>query len=151
MKKVLFFTLISFAVAGPLIAQDNRHQAPATVQQSFQKDYPDARNPQWSSTNGQWSASFTDHSQQDQGEMVAHYDQSGHHVDSQIPYDRSDVPQAVVQKTQSSYPGATGDNYTRIERPGGQPLYQVNLHVQGKSWTMYVDEKGQEKKYSGHH
>src|SRR5579872_2464176 len=151
MNKAMFFTLISLAVASQLIAQDSRHRAPAAVQQSFQKDYPEARNPQWSSTNGQWHADFTDHSQSDRGEMVAHYDQSGHHVDSHIPYDRNDVPAPVIEKTQRSYPGARDDNYTRIEHPGGKPLFQVNLHIQGKSRTMYVDDSGKERKYNDHH
>jgi hypothetical protein len=151
MKKAMFLTLISFAVAGQLIAQDSRHRAPASVRQSFQRDYPEARNPDWSSSNGQWSASFTDHSQYDRGEMVAHYDRSGHHVDSHIPYDRNDVPQAVVERTQRSYPGGRDYNYTRIERPGGQPLFQVDLHVQGRNRTVYVDENGRERKYSHRH
>lgn len=151
MNKVLFFTLISLAAAGQLIAQNSHHHAPAAVQQSFQKDYPEARNPKWSSNNGQWHASFTDHSQYDRGEMVAHYDHSGHHVDSHIPYDRNDVPQAVVEKTKRSYPGAKDDYYTRIEQPGGQALFQVNLHIQGKRRTMYVDDNGRERKYNDHH
>ena len=151
MNKVMFFILIFLATAGPLIAQESRHHVPAAVRNSFQKDYPEAGDPQWSAANGHWSASFTDHSQYDRGEMVAHYDQSGYHVDSHIPYDRNDVPQAVVERTQRSYPGADGDSYTRIERRGQQPLFQVNLRVHGKSRRMYIDDNGRERKYYDHH
>jgi hypothetical protein len=151
MNKVMFFILIFLAVAGPLIAQEGRHHVPSAVRNSFQRDYPEARDAQWSSANGQWSASFTDHSQYDRGEMVAHYDQSGYHVDSHIPYDRNDVPQAVVERTQRSYPGADEGSYTRIERRGAQPLFQVNLRVHGKSRRMYVDDNGRERKYYDRH
>jgi hypothetical protein len=151
MNKVMFFTLIFLAVAGRSIAQDGHRHVPASVQNSFQKDYPEARNPQWSSANGHWSASFTDNSQYDRGEMVAHYDRYGSHVDSHIPYDRDDVPQAVVERTERSYPGAKEYNYTRIERPAGQPLFQVNLRVHGKNRMMYIDDNGRQRQYYDHH
>ena len=151
MNKVMLFSLISLAASGQLIAQEGRHHAPSTVQHAFQRDYPEAGNPQWSSTNGQWSASFADHSQYDRGEMIAHYDRSGHHVDSHVPYDRNDVPQAVVEKTQRSYPDARDYNYTEIERPSGQSFFQVRFHTHGKRRTMYVDESGRERQYNDRH
>src|SRR5580704_16593811 len=103
MKKVFVITIVCLATAGQSIAQDGRHHAPTAVRHAFQRDYPEAGDPQWNLTNGQWSADFTDHSQYDRGEMVAHYDRSGHHVDSHIPYDRNDVPAPVIEKTQRSY------------------------------------------------
>jgi len=151
MNKVLFLALIALAGAGPLIAQDRHQQAPSGVQRAFQRDYPDARNPQWGRANGQWHADFTDHSRYDRGEMVAHYDQYGHHVDSHIPYDRNDVPPVVVDRVQKNYPGASNHSYTRIEHPGQQPLFQVSLNLHGANRTTYVDEHGREKKYNDHH
>lgn len=151
MNKLKFLTVIALAIGGPSVAQESHHHVPAAVQHSFQRDYPQAGDAQWSETNGQWNASFTDHSQADMGEMVAHYDRTGHHVDSRIPYDRGDVPQAVVEQTQRRYPGASDDNYTRIERPGGQPLFQVSLRTHGRRHTMYVDDKGRERKYTDRH
>jgi hypothetical protein len=151
MNKALFFMVALSAIAGPSIAQEGRHHAPASVQRSFQRDYPEAGNPEWSETNGQWSADFTDHSRYDRGEMVAHYDRSGHHVDSHVPYDRSDVPTAVVARTQRNYPDASGDSYTRIERPGQRALFQVSLRAHGRRHTIYVDDNGRERKYYDHH
>jgi hypothetical protein len=151
MNKLMFLTLFVLALAGRLIAQNSHQHAPSTVQRSFQKDYPEARNPKWSSVNGQWHANFDDHSQYDRGEMVAHYDRNGHHVDSHIPYDRNDVPPAVVEKAQKNYPGGRDYSYTRIEHPGKQPLFQVSLNLRGSNRTLYVDDHGQEKKYNDHH
>lgn len=151
MKKVMFLTLIVWAVTSQLIAQDGHRRAPENVQRSFQRDYPEAQNPKWSSSHSQWHANFADHSQYDRGEMVAHYDQYGHHVDSHIPYDRNDVPSAVVQRTESNYPGGRDYTYTRIEHPGRQPLFQVNLNMQGKNKTLYLDDNGRRKTYNDHH
>ena len=151
MKKVLFFMVIFSAVAGRSIAQEGRHHAPTRVQRSFHRDFPEAGDPQWSEINGQWSADFTDHSQYDRGEMVAHYDRSGNHVDSHVPYDRSDVPAAVVTRTHRNYPDASDDAYTRIERPGKTALFQVKLREHGRRHTMYLDDNGRERKYYDHH
>ena len=151
MSKGILSTLIILAFAGSLSAQDRHQQAPSTIQRSFHRDYPEAGNPQWRSTSGQWSADFTDRSRYDRGEMVAHYDQSGHHVDSHIPYDRNDVPPVVVQKTERNYPGARDYNYTRIEHPGQKPLFQVNLNLRGSNKTVYLDDNGREKQYHDHH
>src|ERR1700733_4290395 len=150
MNKRMFLALCVLAVSGPLMAQDE-HRAPAAVQKSFQKDYPEAKDAQWSSTNGQWHAGFSDHSQTDNGEMVANYDQDGIHIDSQIPYDLSDVPSVVVDQTQKNYPGGTNYAYTRIERPVGDPLFQVDMNLQNKNKTTYMDEGGHEQKYPGRH
>jgi len=83
--------------------------------------------------------------------MVAHYDRNGHHLDSHIPYNRNDVPPAVVEKAQKNYPGGRNYNYTRIEHPGQQPLFQISLNLGGSNKTLYVDDHGREKKYNDHH
>jgi hypothetical protein len=151
MNKVMFFTLLLLAAQGQLFAQGSHQRVPATVQKSFQKDYPEAKDPQWNSDHGQWHANFNDRSANDRGEMVAHYDQNGRHVDSHIPYDRNDVPSPVLDRTKRSYPGAKDYSYTRIERQGAQPLFQVSLNLQGRNKTLYVDDNGREKKYNDHH
>jgi hypothetical protein len=150
MNKVMFLAFFALALSSRLIAQNARH-APGAVQGSFQRDYPEARDPQWNFSHSQWHANFNDHSQNDRGEMVANYDRSGHHIDSHIRYDQNDVPTAVVDRTQRNYPGGRNYTYTRIERPVGQPLFQVSLNLHQKNRTLYVDDNGREQKYYGHH
>ena len=145
----MFLAFFALVVSGQLIAQGTQH-APAAVRRSFQKDYPEARDPQWSSTNGQWHADFVDHSPKDRGQMVANYDQSGHHIDSQIPYDENDVPPTVVYRTQRNYPYGTNYAYTRIERPVGNPIFRVDLSLRNKIKTLYEDESGNEQRYRAH-
>ena len=146
MLAILFLASGSFAMA-----QDDHRNAPENVRQSFHKDFPDANNASWSRNNTQWHARFNDRSADDRGEMVAYYDQYGHHIDSHIRYDYNDVPSAVVERTHRNYPGGTDYTYTRIERPVGQPLFQVELNLQNKNKRLYVDEYGHEQKYHDHH
>ena len=151
MNKLMFLALFVLAPGRQLIAQDRHQQAPTTVQRSFQRDYPESHDPQWNSVHGQWHAKFDDHSRYDRGEMVAHYDRYGRHVDSHIRYDRNDVPPAVVERTQRNYPGGRDYTYTRIEHPGIQPLFQVSLNLGGRSRIVYVDDNGRERKYHDNH
>jgi len=151
MNKTMFLGLVLLVVAGPLVAQERHQHAPAAVKKSFQRDYPDARDPQWTSANGRWHANFTDHRRFDRGEMVANYDRTGHHVDSRIPYDRNDVPSTVINRTEGNYPGGKNYSYTRIERTGGQPLFQVDLYLKNRNKTVYVDENGHEQAYHARH
>jgi hypothetical protein len=150
MLNVMFLVFFVLVVGSEVIAQDNRH-VPAEVQRSFHKDYPEASDPKWSCTNGQWHAAFNDHSQSDRGEMVANYDRSGHHIDSHIPYDQDDTPPPVVYRTQRNYPGASNYSYTRIERPAGNPLFRVDMNLQNKNRTLYEDENGNVQKYDDRH
>ena len=151
MKKILPFLFILYGQS--VVAQQNRGEqhVPQAVQHNFQKQYPGAGETHWSSSGGEWHANFTDRSPSDRGEMVAHYDHSGRHLDSHIPYDRNDVPTPVVQHIKKRYPGASDHFYTRIERPGEQPIFQVSLNLNGKHTNKYVDDQGRERNYHDHH
>jgi len=151
MNKVLLLALLASVAGGPTIAQDRRQHVPAAVRRSFQRDYPEARDPRWGSTNGHWHSDFDDHSRYDRGEMVANYDRYGHHIDSHIPYEFNDVPTIVVERTRRNYPGGRDFTYTRIERPAGKPLFQVNVNLQDRNRTLYLDEKGREQEYHHRH
>ena len=150
MNKVLMLAFFASVASGQTIAQDTRQHVPPAIQRSFQRDYPEAHDPRWSSTNGQWHADFDDHSRYDRGEMVANYDRYGHHIDSYIPYDPNDVPMVVVHRTQRNYPGGRDHRYTRIERPAGRPLFQVRLNLRNETRTVYLDENGNEQRYHDH-
>ena len=136
---------------GFLFAQNRHDRAPEQVQQAFHKDYPDAADASWSRSNGQWHADFNDLSARGRGEMVAHYDQDGRHIDSHIPYDRHDVPAPVVTTVHQKYRGASNLRVTKIEHPDGNALFQVQINHRGRNKTLYMDEKGQEQKYNDRH
>ena len=151
MNRLLFLMLFVLALTSRLMAQNSHQQVPKAVQRSFQKDYPEAHDPKWSSVGGQWHADFDDRSRYDRGEMVAHYDRNGRHLDSHIRYDRNDVPPAVVERARKRYPGGKNYYYTRIEQPGQQPLFQINFSLGSSNRTLYVDDHGRDRKYTPRH
>lgn len=151
MKKS-FLVLLLLVPAGLLVAQSRSRQAPEPIQQSFHKDYPDAGNPRWSQSNGEWHADFTDRSSDDRGEMVAHYGRNGRHIDSHIPYNREDVPAPVLEKAKRHYHGGRNYRFTQIERPGeNNALFQVRVNLNGRDRTTYLDENGRSREYQDRH
>ena len=150
--KALFVVLLATSTQLVMAQRGNEAQrVPPTVQHNFQQQYPQAADTRWTHSGNEWHANFTDHSPSDRGEMVAHYDHNGRHVDSHIPYDRNDVPPSVVNHVERHYPGSSDQSYTRIERPGSQPLFQVSLNIKGKHTNRYVDDHGREREYQDHH
>jgi len=150
--KTLFVLLLAAGSQVALGQRRNEDQhVPRNVQQNFQKQFPQAADTRWSHSGNDWQADFTDHSPEDRGEMVAHYGRNGRHLDSHIPYDRNDVPSTVTRNVEKRYPHSKDHFYTRIERPGMQPLFQVSMTIGGKHTYRYVDDQGRQRTYNGRH
>ena len=150
--KTLLVILLATASQFAMAQHGNEDQhVPTNVQRNFQRQYPQAADTRWTHSGNQWSADFTDRSPEDRGEMVAHYGHDGRHLDSHIPYDQNDVPPTVTRNVERRYPQGKDHNYTRIERPGMQPLFQVSMTIGGKHTNKYVDEQGRERSYQDHH
>jgi hypothetical protein len=148
MKKgiIILSFLMSTAV---LMAQNRYHQAPQSVRESFNKEYPNAEKTSWSLSNGQWSASFT---HRDYGEMTAHYGKNGDHIDSHIPYTRRDVPAPVKDMVKQRYPHSRSEEYTRIDRNhGNEQFYRVKVREHGRDQTVYMDPDGKKRGYNDRH
>lgn len=132
-----------------LFAFPQRHSTPPeSVRQSFTKEYPKSAPTHWNRSGTVWSATFEDRDN-DNGEATAHFDAQGRYMDTHVLYDNHDVPAPVTENINKQYPGSDHQKYTRIDRPRNGDLYQVNLKHQGKSKTLYVDDKGQETHYAG--
>jgi len=149
MKSILLALLV-LATGNFAVAQYRHREAPAQVRESFQRDFPGVSSVQWSVSGNQWSASFTDRSAEDRGEMVAHYDRNGRHMDSYVPYARNDVPQPVYNSARNRY---HNDNvqFTWVEHPRRGDYFRVRGRVKGRMRTSYYDENGRERHYDDSH
>lgn len=84
MEKLLVWLFILSSTA--VFAQDNRnsnnkdmnphnnHDVPDEVRRSFHRDNPEAQNPQWNSSNGQWRSTYKDGNNKD---VESYYDNNG--------------------------------------------------------------------------
>src|SRR5665213_190292 len=148
MKKVILLFLGGFSVF--VAFSQDRNGPPDNIRQSFQKQYPQSQPNQWKHTGGSWNVNFEDRDH-DNGESTAHFDRTGRHVDTHIPYDNQDVPAPVMDRMQNRYPGSDSYAFTRIERGDGHPVFQVHFRHRRKFRTLYVDERGRERQYQDRH
>lgn len=142
-----------------LFAQDNRNDQnrnmdkdnkynngrPDEVRRSFERDYPNAQNPQWNNSNGQWHASFRD---QNNKNIETHYDNYGRRIDTHTPYDQNEFPGNVRDRADRRY--NTNGNYNgyRIDRPDYEPLFQLKIQ---SGRTIYMNENGEKRRYKDRH
>jgi hypothetical protein len=148
MKRSLITLILGICVF--LGFSQNEYNPPRNVTQSFQREYPQSQPSQWSHSSVGWSVTFEDRDHNN-GEAVAHFDQSGRHVDTHIPYDEHDVPAPVRDHVRRSYTGAGDYEYTRIDRPGEQGVYMTHFKHHKRYRTVYVDHSGHERDYRDHH
>ena len=149
MIKLIFSSLLLLTAGGLSAQSTHSRKAPSTVTESFQKDYPDAKQPQWKQNNGQWNANFKSGS--DNHSVAAYYDGKGKHIDSHVNLRKNDVPAPVAEKVSSRYPGGHVSQYTKIERPADKEVYQVKVKQHNKSRTVYMDAEGKDQSYHDHH
>lgn len=124
------------------------NHAPASVQQSFQRDNPGVGDARWSQSNHEWRANYRDNSRRN---VDVYYDRDGVRKDIHRALDRMDVPRNIKSRINSRY-GANG-NYrvARIERPNEAPMYQVKIQGRGRYRTVYMDEQGRSRQYNDRH
>ncbi|MDP4132212.1 MAG: hypothetical protein Q8939_18800 [Bacteroidota bacterium] len=150
MKKAIFMFLAVFSVVA--VFSQNRNDPPDKVRHAFQRQYPQSQPNQWKHTGETWNVNFDD-KDHNNGESMAHFDRTGRHIDTYIPYDDQDVPGPVMDRMQHRYPGSDSYEFTRIERGDGHPIFRVHFRVRRKFRTLYVDESGRERErqYRGRH
>jgi hypothetical protein len=144
MKKILM-TILSGVMVSFAFPQSGHHP-PRAVSESFQKEYPHSKPSRWTHSTTGWSVEFED-KDFDNGEVTAHFDSRGRHMDTQIPYDDGDVPAMVKDNLHKRYPGSDHYEYTRIDRDGDKPLYKAKFIHKKKYKTMYVDQQGEHRNY----
>ena len=153
MKKIIFASLIILS-SSLLYAQQNRNnnrnqrQAPATVQQAWQRDHPNIGNPTWQMSNGQWHARYKD--QVNNRNADTYYDSRGRQIDTHTQWDRKNLPQDFDNRIRTKYHPRNYD-VVRIDRPNNPSLFQIILSLGTGKRTVYVDERGNEVRYRDRH
>jgi len=122
---------------------DRNTQVPENVQQSFQKDYPNAQNPEWNNTNGQWHGTYKD---QNSRNVETYYYSNGQRIDTHLTYNQDELPSKVRNRANKRY--HSNYNTYRIDRPNSQPIYQVRSQDGN---TIYMDENGRKRIYRDRH
>jgi hypothetical protein len=148
MKKSISLILCCVIVCAAM--SQERSRPPAQVRESFQKMYPQSQPSRWNHENGSWSVEFDDRDN-DNGQVTAHFDSRGRHIDTHVYYSANDIPAPVIDHLHQQYNGAENYQYTHIERHRGGDFYQVHFRHKGKRRTVYLDDHGNERQYYDRH
>ena len=152
MKKTIFLTIL-LGCSAFLFAQSNKtyhndRQAPQNVQQSFQRDNPNAGNVSWQQGNGQWHARHMDPNSHHN--VDTYYDRNGNRLATHRDMDRKEMPHDFDQRINSRY-HARDYHVTRIERPSQHEVYKLRVTNRSGSRTIYTDEHGNKVDYREHY
>jgi len=147
--KTAILTLVFVAITSFAFSQNDMNP-PRRVRESFQRTYPQSKPSHWSFSSSGWNVVFEDRDN-DNGEVTARFDGKGRHIDSRIVYDNNDVPAPVKENLHRKYDGADNYEFTRIDRPGKEDIYQARFRHHQKHKTRYLDETGQEKEFHDRH
>jgi hypothetical protein len=109
-------------------------KAPAPVLKSFTTDYPNISDATWSSSRGNWSATYNTNGMQ----TVTTYHANGTRMDTRTTYPVSSAPQAVLTYQQNN-PGFTASRIVMISRPDMADIYELRSST---GQTIYIDGNG---------
>jgi len=135
---IMLFALFAFS--------QNEYNPPRSIRNSFHREYPQSQPLQWHHSGVIWSVQFDDRDH-DNGEVIAHFDRTGRHLDTHVFYDNNDVPTPVIDNLQKRYPGSDGYQFTRIDRRGQQDIYKVHMRHHNKYRDVYLNERGHATEY----
>lgn len=168
MKRILFSMLL-LASAGITFAQDRdrdkddrdrnyrdernynaRGDVPGNVWNSFHRDYPNSMNERWEREGRNWHVYYAD-PRYNNRQVDIYYDRRGRLLDSHTAWDNNNLPQDFNQRIYNRY--HIRDNYRvyRIERPYGEPVFQIVLNDRGRQRTFYTDQYGNSIRYKDRH
>lgn len=147
MKTILLSLIFGFSFVFGFSQHYNK--PPKQVTESFYKEYPHSKPAKWNQSKDGWNVSFQDNDHNN-GQATAYFDGSGKHLETQIPYEKNDVPASVRNHTQKSYGASDEYDYTRIERSGEKPVYKTEVKSKKQHKTIYMDNDGHEKDYHAH-
>lgn len=150
MKKLIIL-LFLFLVGKELMAQNRYGYPPQNVRDAYSHDFPNADRPNWVFLNGQWRAHFIERGPDQLGEMDAYYDRDGHRIDYHIPYNREDVPPAVIDRHREIFKDGKIIGYNRIIGPDDHAVFEIQFNHKGRTRSAYYDEDGHDRQYDDHH
>lgn len=110
---------------------------PASVQSSFQREYPNATNAQWHMSNDWWHASYNNN-----GRLAnVYYNMKGQSYSVALPVVETSIPDNVISKAAEMYGGNIYD-ITRMKGMNGQDVYGVRVIENGQSRMERINEDG---------
>lgn len=139
MKKILFTAIVAL-VALAATSCDDHYDAPQSLRDTFNKQYPGAVDVEWEKERGYAVVDFRIPS--NPGGCEAWYTLDGEWVLTEFDINYTDLPTTVREAFESSYGKQTPvDDVKRVERNGADTIYYIEatVVVNGYLADIYLD------------
>lgn len=135
MKKILF-TVIAFAIAGNLFAQDLKSKnVPAVVKTALKSKYPQATKVSWEKEKGNYEANWGGKSGEDNSVV---FTPAGVFVEIVKAIPVSELPKPVAVYVKAHYKGTKIKEAGKVIDAAGKTMYEAEI----KGGDLIFDEKG---------
>jgi hypothetical protein len=135
MKKILF-TVIAFAIAGNLFAQDLKSKnVPAVVKTALKGKYPQATKVSWEKEKGNYEANWGGKSGEDNSVV---FTPAGVFVEIVKAIPVSELPKPVAVYVKAHYKGTKIKEAGKVTDAAGKTMYEAEI----KGRDLIFDEKG---------
>ena len=137
MKRIFLITSCILAIAATGCSQ--KMNVPVAVTNAFNNKYPGATDVKWEKENAkEYEAEF----KLNGNNVSANFSADGAWVETETVMKISDLPAAVVDAINKSYPGAVITTAEKLEEPGDKLLYETVIKVKGKKKTLEMNIDG---------
>jgi len=117
---------------------------PAKVRSSFQRDYPNAQNVNWSKYRGDWTATFGNGAFR----STAIYHANGERRDTRTPVTKNEMPKTVLDSIFKKRPDTRLEDVIKVEIPKSvKDIFRIKDIILGKPQFTYYDSDGKLVKY----
>jgi hypothetical protein len=137
MKKILSWLLLYACMAAATYAQ--KPNVPVAVTNAFNAKFPGATDLKWEKENSkELEANF----KLNNTTVSANFGLDGSWVETETTIPAAELPAAVTNAVNIKYPGAVYFLTERIEKPGNEICYEVNIKVNGKKKELELTADG---------
>ena len=111
---------------------------PASVKQAFTKMFPAATGAKYEKEKKDYEVSFVNKG----AEMSANFDARGRWLETETVVRPEDLPKAVADSVERNFPGYTVANVGKMEKPGREFVYEMDLKKDKDGLEVEISAKG---------
>ena len=139
MRKTIITTVALSLIAGFSYAQKVKPaEVPASVKESFAKNYPKAKVEQWEKEDGNYEAEFD----WNKTESSALFDANGTFKELEQEIKTSALPAGVAGYCKTNFAGWKLDEASKITDAAGVVTYEAAMEKKEETFDAFFDDKG---------
>ena len=121
------------------VACSHTPSIPNAVIENFAKDYPQVKRAAWHpKVDGDYEAIFSLQGR----EQTVKYTSTGKLVEREQDITQQEVPPMVLKTARLQLARAAFTEYSRLERPGKPPVFEVEAQIRGKAVDFFYTQDG---------